>query len=43
MDRYIFLCATDGRGETNVINLQWHGRHSEIVHRKDQGITKQCT
>ena len=32
-----------GGGETNVINLQWHGRRSKIIHRKDRGLTRQCT
>ena len=31
-----FLCATDGKVETN-------GRRSELIHRKDRGITRQCT
>ncbi len=38
-----FVCATDGRGETNVIHLQWHGRRSEIIYREDRSIIKQCT
>ena len=38
-----FVCATDGRGDTNVPHLQWHGRCSEIIQRNDRGITKQCT
>ena len=29
-----FVCVTDGRGETNVPHLQWHGRRSEIIQRK---------
>ncbi len=47
MDRHIFVCATNGKVETNVIHLQWHYRRSEIIHRKDRGITRpptrQCT
>ena len=38
-----FVYAADGRGETNVPHLQWHGRRSEIIQRNDQCITKQCT
>ena len=34
----MFVCATDGRGETNVPHLQWHGRRGEITQRKDRGI-----
>ena len=38
-----FVSATDGRGETNVLHLQWYARRSEIIPRNDRGITKQCT
>ena len=38
MDRHIFVCATNGKVETNVIHLQWHYRRSEIIHRKDRGM-----
>ena len=38
-----FVCATDGRGDTNVAHLQWYARRSEIIQRNDRGITKQCT
>ena len=38
-----FVCATDGRGETNVPHLQRHGRRIEIIQRNDRDITKQCT
>ena len=34
-----FVSATDGRSETNVPHLQWHGRRSEIMQRNDRGIT----
>ena len=39
MDIHMCVCATDRRGETNVPHLEWHGRRSEIIHRKDRGIT----
>ena len=36
-----FVCATDGRGYTNVPHCCV--RRSEIIQRNDRGITKQCT
>ena len=35
MDRHIFVCATNGKVETNVIHLQWHYRRSEIIIKDD--------
>ena len=31
LDTHIFVCSSDGRGETNVPHLQWHGRRVGAV------------
>ena len=33
-----FVCATDGRGDTNVPNLQWYVRRSEIIQRMIEAL-----